>query len=360
MTNRISTVLAAVLLDGAQPLVDSRRRASRRPYGGRPQPVPHADSKRWGFTHFGVFVPRLPEPYRYVNTMTLIGATGTELFDNDGLAVEEDVRRTTTVLASTAYDDHYHYRRYDTLAECDLAADGSALRWGGDLEIDVELPRVVVRGRYPTFSVDLTLDVTDNVGYFTKSPVYDHLSLLAPYAGTISDGTGRTSVRGLGTFEYCRAMTPQNLFSSPIPPRLKVPADFFTYQVLQLDERTQVLLTEVQARGRSACLMAHVRTIDGAQQVYEDVVFDVAEWGPEQIDPWGRRMRVPRRMRWSVTDDGGDRVLALEGEIDAQWRFGHGRGYVSAYHYAGDYRGTAVEGSGYIEWVDLRRKGGRP
>lgn len=85
---------------------------------------------------------------------------------------------------------------------------------------------------------------------------------------------GATSVEGLGTFEYCRAMAPQNLFASPLPPRLKLPSDYFTYQILQLDDVTQVLLTEVQARGQSACLMAHLRTADGDRQVFDDVEFE--------------------------------------------------------------------------------------
>ncbi len=360
MNDRMSTALSTALLQYALPLVDRRVDASQKPFTGSPALVPHEASRRWGFTHFGIFVPRLPDPHRYVNTMTLIGATGTELFDNDGLVVTPDVRRTTTVFSSTAHGDHHHYRSYDARRDCDLADDGSKLTWGQDLEIDVALPRVAVRGQYSTFSVDLLLKVTDNVSYFIKSPVYDHLSLLAPYTGTITDDTGVTTVEGLGTFEYCRAMTPQNLFSSPLPQRLKLPADYFTYQILQLDDVTQVLLTEVQARGQSACLMAHIRTTDGNREVYDDVEFEVTVWGRDQVDPWGRGMPVPQQIRWLVRDGQGHEVLALEGEIDAPWRFGHGRGYVGAYSYIGSFRAAPVTSSGYIEWIDLRRRVSRP
>ena len=359
MNDRISTAAAAAIVQVALPLADRRIDASQKPYAGSPALIPHQASRRWGFTHFGVFVPRLPDPHRYLNTMTLIGATGTELFDNDGFVVEPDARRTTTRLSSTAHGDQYHYQRYDARRDCDLAADGSKLAWGQDLEIEVALPKVAVRGRYSTFSVDLNLEVTDNVAYFTKSPVYDHLSLLAPYTGTITDDAGATSVEGLGTFEYCRAMTPQNFSASPLPPRLKLPSDYFTYQILQLDDVTQVLLTEVQARGQSACLMAHLRTAYGDRQVFDDIEFEVIEWGRDQVDPWGRGMPVPQRLRWLVRDSQGHEVLVIDGEVDAPWRFGHGRGYVGAYHYTGTFRAASIADTGYIEWIDLRRKQSR-
>lgn len=347
-THLVSRALSRVAFDGLLPLIDRRLPASRQPFDAPEILRPYDVSRAWGVTHFGVFVPDLPDPYRYVNTMTLLGASGAEVFDLDHL-VAADARDTTTVFSSTAYAEQRFYRAYDMRADCAFAPDGGSLRWADDLAIDVALPSVVVRGRYPEFDIDLKLDVTEQVSYFVKSPIYDHLSLLAPYTGTV-DGV---DVSGLGTFEYARIRTPQALTRRPVPARFKLPLDFFTYQIINLDEHTQVLLTDVRARGRTACRLAHVRVLGRETEVYDDVHFAVIEYGEPLVDDRGNTMRRPIRFKWSVRD-GGDEVLALIGNVDSPWRLGHGPGYVAAYSYAGTWRTSAVSGSAYVEWIDVQ------
>ncbi|KXO99527.1 DUF6670 family protein [Tsukamurella pseudospumae] len=347
MSRKISTLLSRAVVDAALPLLDSRIEASRRPFDQPEILRPHVTSKVWSTTHYGVFVPDLPEPYRYVNTMTLIGAPGAELFDQDHLAAA-DARNTTTVLSSTAYADQHFYRAYDASTECSFARDGSALRWGDELAIDIDLPRVTVRGRYPGFGVDLELEVTDQVSYFVKTPVYDHLSLTAPYTGTV-DGD---RVEGVGTFEYARMRTHQSLLGRPIPGPLKLPIDFFTYQIIDIDPTTQILLTDVRARGSIACRLAHVRRLGAPAEVYEDVRMEVLE-SREVVDERGRAMTVPVLLRWTVRD-GDAEVLTVDGSVDSTLRYGHGRGYVGAYTYIGSYREEPVAGSAYLEWIDTR------
>ncbi|EGD54787.1 DUF6670 family protein [Gordonia neofelifaecis] len=353
MSQFISTALSRLVVDGALPLVDSRIDASTVPYTGTPQMTPNANT-RWSMVHYGVFVPKLPDPYRYLNTMTLIGAPGVEIFDNDQLAAR-DVRNTTTVLTSTAHDDQYLYRAYDASRDCTFAPDGSHLRWSDELTIDVDGDTARVSGRYPNFAVDLELSITDQVSFFVKTPVYDHLSRLAPFQGTITDDRGSTEVSGLGTFEYARATTHQQISRRALPPRLKLPADFFTYQIIEVDERTQLLLTSVSARGRNACLLVHLRVLGEETRVFDDVRFEVLGYDDPLVDEWGRAMRVPTGFRWTARD-GAESLLSIEAVPDSTWRFGHGRGYVGAYTYAGSLRGQDISGTGYIEWVDTQTK----
>ncbi|MDR3660460.1 MAG: hypothetical protein P4L86_08680 [Mycobacterium sp.] len=346
--HQISRALSRVVVDGMLPLVDSRLPASRQPFDAPQILRPHNLSRAWGVTHFGVFVPDLPEPYRYLNTMTLLGASGTELFDLDHLAAA-DARDTSTVFSSTANADQRFYQAYDMHTDCWFTDSGSRLRWADDLAIDVALPEVTVRGRYPQFEVDLKLAVTNQVSYFVKTPIYDHLSLLAPYHGVVNG----TEVSGLGTFEYARIRTHQGFLRRPMPAKLKLPLDFFTYQIINLDERTQVLLTDVRARGRTACRLAHVRVLGGETEVYTDVHFAVTEYGDPQVDDRGAPMRCPRKFNWSVRD-GGREVLALVGTVDSPWRLGHGPGYAGAYSYTGTWRSESVSGSAYLEWIDVQ------
>ncbi|ART71222.1 hypothetical protein BTO20_24150 [Mycobacterium dioxanotrophicus] len=351
----ISRAVSRIVVDGLWPRVDRRLPASRRPFDSPAMLRPHATSGPWTATHYGVFIPQLPAPHRYLNTMTLIGATGSELFDNDYLAAR-DARNTATVLSSTAAGDQHHYRGYDTAADCQFSEDGTSLRWGDDLTIDVRHPSVTVRGRYQDFSVDLQLAVTDQVSYFVKAPIYDHLSLLATYTGTIADESGTTAIGGLGTVEYARFLTHQSLARRPVPPPLKLPIDFFTYQIVNLDAETQILLTDVRARGRIACRLAHLRVLGKSSDVCTNTRMDVLEYRDTPlIDECGRSMDVPERFRWTVTDEAEAPVLTLDCAVDAPWRYGHGRGYVSAYTFDGRYRGDSVAGSGYVEWVDTQR-----
>ncbi|MGL6234215.1 MAG: DUF6670 family protein [Segniliparus sp.] len=356
LPNKALRAVARVVVDRGLPLIDRRIEESARPFARPDIFKPYSKSRRVAWTHYGVFVPLLPEPYRYLNTMTLIGATGTTVFDNDYLAAP-DARDTATVLSSTAFGDQHHYRAYDASADCSFAEDGSQLAWGEDLTITSDYPSFTVRGRYGKFTVDLAVTATDQVSWFVRTPIYDHLSLLATFAGTIADHTGVVEVGGLCTVEYAKCASPQALSRKPLPPSLKLPVDFFTYQIVNLDERTQLLLTDVRADGAVAARLAHIRTVGGQACVYQDVDFEVLAYRDEPaIDERGRRMRVPERIRWTVRD-GGEEIVRFEASVDSPLRYGHGRGYVGAYAYNGSWAGRLVSGSGYLEWVDCRPEG---
>lgn len=350
----ISRAVSRLILDGVLPRIDSRLEASREPFTKPDILRPHVGTGPWAATHYGVFIPDLDSPHRYLNTMTLIGAIGAEAFDNDYL-VAPDARRTATVLSSTAAADHHHYRAYDSVHDCDFAKDGSVLRWGDDLQMEIDYPHVTVRGRYQPFSADIELTVTDQVSYFVKTPVYDHLSLLAEYKGVIADAVGATAISGLGTFEYARFLTHQTLTRRALTQWLKLPVDFFTYQIIDLGNDTQALLTDVSARGVVAARLAHVRILGKSTEVYTDVRMEVTEYRDYPIlDEEGRPMRVPHRLNWTVRDDHGHLVLAIDGLVDSTLRYGHGRGYAGAYSYTGEYQGNPAGGSAYMEWVDTR------
>ena len=346
----VLTAAASLLLNRLLPRVDQRIEESSKPFD-RPELLrPHPGSRRWAWTHYGVFVPELPSPHRYLNTMTLIGSTGTVCFDNDYLA-RPDARRTATVLSSTAAPGQHHYRAYDSAAECCFAADGGRLEWGSDLVVEAAHPTYAVHARYDAFTVDLAVTATPQVSWFVRNPAYDHLSLLATFTGTITDADGETAIDGLCTVEYARSASPQSLRRTPLPARFKLPLDFFTYQIVNLDERTQLLLTDVRAAGATACRLAHLRTLDGEATVFQDVRLEVVHRAEPEVDPQGREMPVPDQFRWIVRD-GGEEIVSLEAIVDSPLRYGHGRGYVGAYTYSGTFRQRSVTGTGYFEWVD--------
>ncbi|MBD8505173.1 hypothetical protein HT102_01540 [Hoyosella sp. G463] len=344
-----------LLLDHVAPRLDQRMSFSTRPFDEPTLMRPHAESRRWAWTHYGVFLPRLPEPYRFLNTMTFIGATGTRCFDNDYLAMP-DARDTATVLSTTATGPHHHYQAYDSQRDCGFREDGTVLSWGEHLTITARHPRYEARGRYEHLAVELEVVATNHASWFVRTPPYDHLSLLATVTGTITDERGTTSISDLCTVEYARCMSPQALTARPLPEAAKLPVDFFTYQIVNLDERTQLLLTDVQAAGSTACRLAHLRSLDAPAEVYDDVAFEVLEHrAAPAVDPLGRKMRIPELMRWTVRSlDAGEIVGHFVARVDSEPRYGHGRGYVAACTYEGEWRGRPITTTGYLEWIDCR------
>lgn len=350
-THPVLAKAAELLVQHALPWIDHAVTASREPFTTPNMLRPNVDSKRYGWMHYGIFFPRLPAPHRYSHVMTLLGATGTTIFDNDHW-VTTRARDTATLLTSTAANGAYCYQGYSMANDCQISADGAHIGFGRELQITGSYPDFDVRVNYADVQFQARIHCTDRVSWFVKNFAYEHLSLLATCEGQIRQGEQVTPIaKTLCTFEYARSITPQMLVEKPLPAAWKLPADFFTYQIINLDDDVQLLLTEVRAQGQTAFKGMHVRSLSGRQEVFvEDVRFEVSAH-TTLTDPLGRSMRVPERLRWTVIENGRAR-LKINGHIASPWRFGHGRGYAACYDFDGEFEGQPVTGQGYIEYVD--------
>lgn len=310
--------------------------------------VPHVGGHRYGWTHYGVMIPNLPEPHRYFSVMVIAGLPGATAFDVDD-AVVTSPRDTVTVSASTAAEGASHYGAYSMSRDCDLRADGSHLDFGGDVVISGQFPNFLVQVNAGDFTADLQLRCTGEVAWFARSVAYDHLSLFMEYAGWVAVGDERTEVSGLGTFEYAACLGLHGLVDRPLSPSTKVPLDFFSYHVVSVDEDSQLLLVDVHVLGAPFASMAYFRSrVDDTWVTHAGVRFEVTEYAAEPvINPWGRAMRLPTRFTWTAGD-----VLTVHGTVDSPPRFGVGLGYIIGYSCEGQYRGSAFESRGYMEYVD--------
>ena len=203
-------------------VLDSGERASTRPFTQPHIMVPNVDSKRYGWTHFGVMIPDLPEPHRFFSTMSLIGATGSLAFDNDHALVDEP-RRNASVVIGTAASHPAHFGNYSTARDFLSRPDGSLMQFGDDLTISGGYPEYRLTGRFGGVEVDLQLSNTDKVTWFIRNAAYKHLSLLTEYRGSFSTATDNQQVAGLCAFEYGACPSPYQLRSTPLPPKLKAP-----------------------------------------------------------------------------------------------------------------------------------------
>jgi len=199
--------------------------------------------------------------------------------------------------------------------------------------------------------------VTSHVSWFIKTPVYDHLSLLAKFKGFLNYQDKYIESEGLCTYEYARAVGPHSLTNQLIPENHKLPLDFFTYQIINLNENTQLLLTKADIAGQTVTYTLHIRHLDRPPEIYTDVSFDIISYQIDDfISPTGKKMRLPKRFSWIARNDAKQIILNIQAEIDCPFRYGHGQGYASGYIFTGHYFGNEVQGRGYIEYIDIENQ----
>jgi hypothetical protein len=192
------------------------------------------------------------------------------------------------------------------------------------------------------------------VSWFVRNVAYDHFSLLAFCSGTLTRNGQTLEIQDHPcTFEYARSASPYALTRRVIPDAWKLPADFFTYQIINLTDDIQLLLTDVSSLGRPLFKGMHVRNRSGAAAIHvDDVSLEVLEYQPQPAQaPDGKTMRLPLRFRWRVGSAEGEE-LDIECRIVSPWRFGLGRGYTASYAFEGRYQGQPCSGDGYIEYID--------
>lgn len=331
------------------------RAATDAPLPERPTFPPHVGSRRWAWTHYGVMVPDLPAPHRFLACMALVGVTGSRTFDTDH-ALVDGPRHSATLVTGTAVTaaeaPEDSLRAYSTRRDCDLAPDGRRIRLGDDLTITGTHPHLHVVGRRGELAYDLDLTLTPAVTWFARSPIWEHLSVLSRYRGTLAWRGEVLDVDGTGTFEWARSAGVHALVDRPLPARLKAPADSFAYAVIDLDPDTQLLLSGFGIAGHPMLDAAYLRsTTAPARRWVRGVELEVLDRRDEaSVAPDGRAVHLPRRLRWRGPD-GLDVTVTLATDL----LYGLGSGYVGGIHHEGTVAGRAIAGQGYLELIDRRR-----
>lgn len=320
----------------------------------RPQMMkPHLNHKFYGWTHYGVMIPDLPAPHRFFSIMSVIGTPGALAFDVDH-ALKTNPRNNATLVSGTAATHPNHFSGYDIPKDCVMHEDGSHIQFGNELTISGTYPRYNVNATWKDFELSLDLDCTDKVSWFVKNPVYEHLSLLTKYKGNIKHKGEVESIQGLCTFEYACCPSPYVLRNQPLPPALKLPLDFFTYQIVNLADNQQLLLTQARIKGVPIITAAYLRSCDAYSTTYRETEFTVLEYQNDLLTaPDGVQMRIPRVFRWDISD-GGAQLMTLTCTVDTPMTYGLGSGYVGGFYYEGKHQGKPIHGNAYIEYIDRR------
>jgi hypothetical protein len=298
-------------------------------------------------------MPGLPEPHRAFGVMSILGTPGVRIFANDRL-ITTTPNDTAYVVSATSSMSREQFRAYRMGEECSFAADGSLLRFGDELTIEGSHPAFTVHRRHSEVEVRLDITATDTVTHFVRlGSIYRHWSVLCRARGRIEHIGGTTDVEGLCTLEYATGFGPHGVVDRRLPARLTLPGRFFTYHVLNVDDETQLLFTYVLGpAGIPVQRAVHVRSLrHGAATYRGGHRWDVTEYEPgPRVTPDGRTMRLPRRFTWRV--DGA--AAEIHGTTAGDWIYGLGAGFVGTYDYEGTFRGRAISGHAYIEYIDCR------
>lgn len=316
------------------------RRINRRAFDpSTPVRTPH---RQYGLVHYGVIVPDLPAPLRFFNLIAILGAARTPAFDNRRLAWTKPADTAWLLLGSAAITDGL--RLYSAADDCELASDGSSLCFGDDAVLNTTADGLELFVNRQDVRAQLQIRPTKAATQFSRIPgIFHHWSVLCEYAGSFQLGDRTTDVSGLCTYEYARAVN------------LKMPVTFFSYHVLNLGPGVQALVVEQRGPGNTSLQRAvYIRHRDGTNEVLcDEFELEVQEFQPPTAPtPHGRRMPLPKRLAWSVRDSSGGPVLSIEGVTNDDFVFGLGVGYAGSYDYSGNFRGTPVTGTAYLEWVD--------
>lgn len=291
-----------------------------------------------------------------MNIIIILGTPSALAFDHHHLiSAKKSPRRTATVFSSTAAHSNSFLKAYDFDEECDITEQGDLIRLGNDLKIQGQLPDITLKGQYLGLTFDFNLEVTRHVSWFLKNPIYDHFSLLSKISGTLKDQHRTYHITDLCTYEYARSTGMHTFYSKLLPQQHKIPLDFFTYQIINVNQSTQILLTKADILGKVATYSAHIRYLNQHAEVYTDVKFKVVEYFDQpKVSPYGQAMKIPKTFQWVVNKEGLE-ILNVLGECETDFQYGLGCGYAASYRYKGILKSENIEGVGYIEYINLQK-----
>ncbi|WP_298440601.1 DUF6670 family protein [Gordonia sp. (in: high G+C Gram-positive bacteria)] len=303
----------------------------------------HPPTGGWGVAHYGIMVPDLPAPVNFFDVISLFGtAKRIRAYSVPSLVRTTPEDSAWLLLGSAVSRDNF--RPYSIADDCTLTEDASDIRIGDVLRIRRDHD-ITVHARPDGLTADLVLRPTEHISHFAHLPgVYDHWSRLCEYEGTFTpDGGEPITSSGLCTWEYARGRT-----DVPLPIR------FFTYQILNISDRVQVLMTELLGpAGIPFQRMVFVRDLDRGTATYtRGFVNTVHRRLPTHTTPDGAAMELPAEFTWSVNDDDGRELITVHGVARDDFAYGMAAGFAGSYDYTGRYLGTEIAGGGYIEWID--------
>jgi len=218
-----------------------------RPFTDGDMLVPHTRSRRYGWTHYGLMIPDLPEPHRYFTVMSLVGATGALALDDDH-ALCASPRHNASVVTGTAATYPRHFGNYA------VGRDGALRRrWeraplrrrAFDHRTLPTLPRRRADRRIPPRPRPREHRQGVLVLPQPRLQAPESADALPRSARARRAASGRR-----GPLRLRARCQPEPVPAATLPASQKAPLDHFVYHIVRLHESNQVLLSQYSIAGR--------------------------------------------------------------------------------------------------------------
>ena len=315
----------------------------------------HVFHKNFASTHYGIMIPDLPEPYRYLSFASVIGDVGATITKVSPKLTGLDQANIATLVHGTALSTTRDaYQIYDLKQQLQFQQSPFRIDFAEDSSLFEEEGTYRLVTNRTDLKVDLSLTPTDALTWFAHSNFYQHFSVLMRYSGSLTQQGQTIEVTGLCTLEHWKSISVSMLPKQLLTHNLTLPLSTFSYQVINLNEQEQLVLAYIGFAGEPAYTAVSYRHVDGTSIQYDKACFEVVALKTESlITPDGHSMEVPQSFRW-VAHHQGEKVLELLAIVDTPYCYGLAAGYVSSYQWIGEFKGHKAEGRGYLEFIDRR------
>ena len=298
--------------------------------------------------HWGIMIPRMPEPFRYADVVVTMGMPGFDFISSPDDEPYGPANTADLLVASGAHAGIH--QRFDIAASCvrvERSAEPVRLAMGDVMELRGDHPRWTVKVEHENARMALEISCGEEVTWFARYlGLYQHVGVRAEYDGQVEVDGKTHAVSGPCSFEYAFGRSSTRLPGSP-----RIPLGLFNYEVMSLDDGRQLLAGRIGRSPDSVQLQTAWLKGEGIRQrTFTPVQKHILE-AIDAETPDGRVMRVPRRWvcEFGKADSGGK----LECELTTELSYGLGRGFVAGYDFSGSLSGERVSGCGYLEYVDV-------
>lgn len=316
----------------------------------------HLFSKYFKSTHYGIMIPDLPEPHRYLSCAAVIGDIGAPITHVPMSQTQNLPHETATLVHGTALSTPQNsYAIFNIEQDLKIQQQPFSIEFADHTKLWEDQGIYFLKTQRADLEVDLRLEPTPAITWFSHSKLYQHFSVLMQYQGYVSHHNKKVMVQGLCTLEHWKSIAQSSLMPKHLLAKYPlIPLTSFTYQVINLDHEQQLVLAFICFAGQPAYTAISYRNIQGTSVQYDSAVFELTTLQPEPlITPDGYAMYVPQQFTW-IAYHAGEKVLQINAEVDTPYCYGLAAGYVGAYQWQGVFEHKQMHGRGYIEFIDRR------
>ncbi len=290
-----------------------------------------------------LILPDLPEPFHYLNFISLIGQPRIPICYNAS-AITTTAIDTATVLVTSGLSTVGHLKSYSAKEQCQLEQD--RYQFLDVDQIQVDFPNYYFKRIDEELSCQLTVNISAEIENHSALHwgVGDYWYASCKCEGEITYKKQKYQIEAQGILKHARAIY------FPF-----IAFHFFTYQVIQVNANLQIILSELRNQWNNIVFSRiEIQSNEQRSILYDhQVVLDITRVYPKVQTPNGREMYLAREFIWQYQEK-NQIIFQLKAQSRGDYKFGLGAGYVGSFNYELIWNNENYKGSGYCEYIDCR------